>query len=101
MKPLKMYVLVRKDLSDSYRFVQGGHAVAQFALDHEDRFKLWGNQTIVYLSVPNEYVLSLYESKLIDNDKTYSKFIEPDLHDALTSIACVDTGEIFKNLRIA
>lgn len=101
MKPIKMYVLVRKDLTPIYAWVQAGHAVAQFALEHEDIFKIWGNHTIVYLGVPNEYVLSLWETKIKDSGKTYSKFIEPDLHDAITAIACVDTGEIFKNLKTA
>lgn len=101
MKPIKMYVLVRKDLNPIYAGVQAGHAVAQFALEHEDIFKVWGNKTIVYLGVPNEYVLSLLETKIKDSGKTYSKFIEPDLHNAITAIACVDTGEIFKSLRVA
>lgn len=100
MKPLKMYVLVRKDLDATYRCVQGGHAVAQFALDYPERFKEWGNHTIVYLGIPNEYVMQLWVSKINGNGKTFSVFFEPDLRDQLTSIACVDTGEIFKKLRI-
>jgi hypothetical protein len=99
-KPLKMYIIVRKDLDATYRCVQGGHAVAQFAIDHIEKFKEWNNKTIVYLGVNNEYVMQLLENKLINSGKLFSWFIEPDLHNALTSIACVDTGEIFKDLKI-
>jgi len=95
-----MYVLVRRDLDVTYRCVQGGHAISKFALDHYDKLKEWNNNTIVYLGVPNEYVLNLWVSKLEDKEKIYSCFIEPDLGDKITSIACVDTGEIFKSLRI-
>lgn len=30
----KMYLLVRKDLDKIYKMVMGGHALAQFALEH-------------------------------------------------------------------
>ena len=68
--------------------------------DFFEELKEWNNNTIVYLGVPNEYVLNLWVSKLEDKEKIYSCFIEPDLGDKITSIACVDTGEIFKSLRI-
>lgn len=32
----KLYVLVRRDLSHSYRFVQGAHAVAEWCLKYPD-----------------------------------------------------------------
>ena len=30
----RMYVAIRKDLPVAYKFVQGSHALAQFALEH-------------------------------------------------------------------
>jgi len=30
----KLYILIRKDLSNSYRTVQAGHAVAEWMLQH-------------------------------------------------------------------
>ena len=35
------------------------------------------------------------------NKKTFAQFYEPDLDDELTAVACIDTGEIFKNLELA
>ena len=53
MPTQKMYVLVRKDLAETYRIVQGSHALAQYALDHPVEFQKWHNTTIVYLGVRN------------------------------------------------
>jgi hypothetical protein len=96
-----MYVLVRKDLAETYRCVQGGHAVSQFALDNPERFRLWGNQTILYLGVRNENSLKLWIEKLNSKGKIWSGFYEPDLNNQLTAIACVDIGEVFKDLPMA
>jgi hypothetical protein len=30
----KMFILVRKDLGNPYKMVQGAHALAQYALEH-------------------------------------------------------------------
>lgn len=30
----KMFILVRRDLLSPYKFVQGAHALAQYALEH-------------------------------------------------------------------
>lgn len=97
-----MYVLVRKDLSEIYRGVQGGHALAQYSLyGDKELFEKWNNGTLVYLGVPNEKVLGLWMQKLIDKHKEFTFFREPDLGDQITSIACIDTGEVFKKLPLA
>jgi hypothetical protein len=43
----RLYVIVRKDLSESYRSVQAGHAVAEWVL-HD---RTWQNETLIYLGV--------------------------------------------------
>ena len=98
-KPLRLYVLVRDDLSVTYRGVQGIHAVASFYENggHPD----WHNETVVQLAVRNEQELRYWAEKLAMKGKRFSYFIEPDLKGQMTSIACVDTGEIFSKLSLS
>lgn len=97
----KMYVLVRSDLAEIYRIVQGSHALAQFALDKQEHFALWKNGTIVYLSTRGLKDLKIWLYRLQSADKVHASFYEPDLDGQLTAIACYDTGEIFKDLKLA
>ena len=97
----KMYVLVRNDLSEKYKFVQGGHALAQYALQFPEIFREWNNETICYLGVRNLIEIKKWVPKLAIENKFYSDFIEPDLDSQLTAIACYDSGEVFKSLPLA
>lgn len=97
----RMYVLVRLDLSETYRVVQGSHAVCKYALEHYDQFKVWNNGYIVYLGVQNLIALRKWDMKLMDSSKVYSVFREPDLDNQETAIACYDDGKIFEGLRLA
>lgn len=101
MLPKKMYVLVRKDLETTYRCVQGGHALAEFALEHPDEFLEWNNETIVYLVCRNIDELRLYLIKAMEVYHPVSSFSEPDLDNQLTAVACYSDGKIFKNLKLA
>jgi len=96
-----MYVLVRNDLAQTYRIVQGSHALAQYALTMPDIFKQWNNNTIIYLGVKNLIDLKEWKVKLEKLQKKHCSFYEPDLENQLTAIACYDTGIIFKELTIA
>jgi hypothetical protein len=98
-KPLKMYVLVRSDLDTTYRGVQGIHAVSAYY--EKGNTTDWHNDTIVQLAIRNEQELHKWEWKLSQKKKHFVGFREPDLNNALTSIACVDTGEIFKHLPLS
>lgn len=97
----RMYVLVRRDLSDNYRMVQGKHALAQYALDEPVLFKVWNNGTIAVLGVRNLIEMKMWEQKLLAMEKRFSAFREPDLDGQLTSLACFDVGDIFASLRPA
>ena len=98
----KMYVLVRKDLDETYRIVQGSHAVAELSLRGDtESFKSWNNGTIVFLAVQNEQTLNLWSLKLSDKNKVFVKWHEPDLNGQMTAIACIDEGEVFKKLNLA
>lgn len=95
---LKMYVLCRKDLGAIYGIVQGTHAVAEYLLKKETK---WMNGTIVMLGVTNEYVLKKWQEKLQKNNIPFASFLEPDLGQQLTAIACVlEDGKIFEKLRL-
>jgi len=97
-----MYVLVRKDLDETYRCVQGGHALAQYSIwGNKELYNEWNNGTLIFLVVPNEYVLKMWAIKLDRKEKSWIGFNEPDLHDQLTAISCIDTGEIFRKLSLA
>ena len=97
----KMYVLVRLDLSETYRIVQGSHALAQYALDNPENFKTWNNSTIVFLGVRNLIDMRQWLNDLIQKNKVFASFLEPDLDNQVTAIACFDTGEIFRALKPA
>lgn len=102
MNTPKLYVLVRKDLDSTYRAVQGAHAIVEYSLKgDQELYKAWNNSTVVFLGVKNEDALMLWEAKLMDRQKPYACFHEPDLHDQLTAIACIDSGEIFRKLNIS
>jgi len=53
---MKLFVIVRKDLSHSQRAVQAGHAIAQFMVDNPGN--AWRNQTLVLLGVKDERALT-------------------------------------------
>jgi hypothetical protein len=58
----KLFVLTRNDLQPAYQAVQAGHAVAQWMLENEGH--KWRNQTLVYLSVPDESHLEMWCDKI-------------------------------------
>lgn len=98
----RMYVLVRKDLAETYRIVQGAHAVVAYSLHvpTQEAYRTWNNGTIVFLGVRNEQALDLWALKMQDKGKIFAKWHEPDLKGQMTAIACIDTGEIFKSLNL-
>lgn len=92
---MKMYLLVRKDLSKRQRAVQAGHAIAQNFLDHGIPDN-WDNGTMVYLGVDNEHSLLDWIDKL--GHLKASHFIEPDIGDQATALCIIDDGKRFSNL---
>lgn len=75
---LKLYVLIRDDISPAQQAVQAGHAVAQFGLEHPKEFKTWqeSSNILIYLSVGD---LHRWKTVLEDGKFTCSPFFEPDL----------------------
>lgn len=90
----RLYVLLSKDLEPIYACVQGGHAVAQWMLDNREA-QGWNNEYLVYLYADVEK----WSYKLTLMGRRFSSFREPDLDGKLTSIALVDDGRLFRNLK--
>lgn len=95
----KMYCIIRKDMGSSYRACQGGHAIAQYFIDH-GMHDAWDNGTMIYLRAHDEDHLLEIKDNLSKDGIKHSIFIEPDLGDQHTALACIDTGERFKNLAL-
>lgn len=90
----RLYVLISKDLPSVYGCVQGGHAVAQYLLEHPKQ--QWNNQYLIYLRAD----VNAWKKKLDKYCIDYSLFREPDLDNALTAIAVEDEGKMFRNLKL-
>lgn len=71
-------------LAPIYGAVQGGHAIAQWLLDHQDNLT-WKNETVVYLSCDILKTLAMLE------DEDVTVFREPDLDNEITSAAVLGT----------
>ncbi len=95
---LKLFVLIRKDLSPSQRAVQAGHAVAEFLLRVPDT--KWSNGTLVYLGVDNEEQLNRWMYKLDFKNIEWIGFKEPDIGNQLTAIASVGNDKIYSKLKL-
>ena len=98
MKKLKLYILVRNDLSPSYQAVQAGHAVAEFCLRGPSTN--WENGTLIYLTVQNEEQLYRWKSRLKRRSIKYAEFREPDIGNELTAISAVAEDKVFKRLQL-
>jgi len=91
----RLYILVSRELEPVYGCVQGGHAIAQYLLEHPD--SSWKNDTVVYLYC----TIRRMKHKLDDNHLDYSEFHEPDLRNKLTAIAILNPPEsLTKRLKL-
>ena len=96
----RLYIITRQDLGLPYCSVQGGHALAQYILEHPSESESWNNQTLIYLSVKNESDLKRWIRKLEIKSIPHSIFIEPDLDFQITSLACLNDGILFRDLKL-
>jgi hypothetical protein len=94
---MNMYVIVRNDLSASYKMVQGAHALADFALRYPDEMEKWGNNTLIFLAVPSYRALIDLQQVLgplcSKRDIPVVSFDEVDLDYQLTAL-CLYCDEL-------
>jgi len=84
----RMYVIVRKELSETYRMVQGAHALAKYSLQFPDSFDWWNNGYLIFLSTFLPKSLEELNQKFFENGVRCADFREIDLSNQLTAI-CV------------
>ena len=89
----KLYVLIDKSLDAVYGCVQGGHAVAQWLLEHNGG---WENEYLIYLSDD----VNKWKNKLSFLGIDYTEFKEPDLDYKTTSLAVLGHDKLFKKLKL-
>ena len=95
---MKLYIIVRKDLTIAQRAVQAGHAVAEFCL--HSPFSRWTNGTLIYLGVKGLPQLKRLKYKLKDEGIRYIEFKEPDLDNQITAVATDQHSKIFEKLNL-
>jgi len=94
----KLFVIVRKDLTNSQMAVQAGHAVAEYLL--HSRFFRWKNSTLIYLGVKNLDKLEQLKYKLKQENIEFIEFRELDLNNETTAIASDVSCKHFQRLNL-
>ena len=89
----KLYVLIDSSLEPVYGCVQGGHAVAQWLLEHNGG---WNNEYLIYLSAD----VNKWKKKLRKLFIDFTEFKEPDLDYKTTSLAVLGHDNLFKKLKL-
>lgn len=102
-----MYVITRADLPSNYQLPQTAHAVADIMVKFPQETIKWNKESnsIVVLETKNEKELFALGQTLAKKSFQFIKFCEPDIGDALTSIAIVpgqlNTKKVLSNLPLA
>lgn len=95
---MKLFVIVRKDLSTSQQAVQAGHALAEYLL--HGQFSRWNNRTLIYLGVKGLTQLENLKRKFEAEDIPYIEFREPDLKNEITAIATDMNNHFIEKLNL-
>ena len=94
MQQKRLYVLIADRLDPVYGCVQGGHAVAQWLLEHPGQD--WNNSYLIYVSAD----IQKWKDKLDLMEIDYTEFKEPDLDNQITALAVLNNDKMFKNLKL-
>ena len=94
---MKLYILVRNDLTPSQTAVQAGHAVAEYLINDP---QTWKNSTLIYLGINNLMLMEKWMYKLDSLGVDYITWREPDINNEVTAIASTGSSEVFKKLNL-
>lgn len=92
---MKMYVVVRSDLSPGLQIAQSCHALQLFAYQYNEITSYWYKESnnLVVLQAPNKEELARLGYELSKKGVEVSMFREPDLDNELTAIAVAPSGQ--------
>lgn len=93
MEEKKMYILVSRRLAPIYASVQGGHALAQWMIEHPGK---WNNETLIYLTCRLDRKID----EMKEHGYDFTEFMEPDFNNTVTAVACYgDPDMLFSRLK--
>lgn len=95
---MKLFIIVRKDLSKSQQAVQAGHALAEHLL--HGPFSRWQNGTLIYLGVKGPLQLKKLINRFNEENILYTEFREPDLNNEVTAFATESNNKYIKKLNL-
>ena len=101
---MKMYVVVRADLSPGLQVAQSCHALRLFVDEHPEVDQAWyrSSNNLVVLQSSSKEELAKLAYELTKAGVEVSLFREPDLGDELTAVAVSPTGaKYLSNLPLA
>ena len=83
-----MTIICRDDMAPGYKVVQTAHALADFAVKHENEFKEWqmGSNYLCCLETSDER-LEILIDKLVGLEIKHEVFREPDIGNQITAVA--------------
>lgn len=95
---MKLYIIVRKDLTKSQQAVQAGHALAEFLLHGQST--RWNNGTLVYLGVKDLFHLEKIKRRFTDENIYFVEFNEPDMNNETTAISTTERNKYIERLNL-
>ena len=83
-----MTIICRDDMAPGYKVVQTAHALADFAVKHENEFKQWqmGSNYLCCLET-SENRLGILIERMEDLKIKHEVFREPDIGNQITAVA--------------
>lgn len=86
---MKLFLVVRADLSPAQQAVQAAHALREFQEAHPDVDRLWYTQsrTLALLNTTDEHSLHGLTEKAAMLGLPFAPFHEPDRSNELTAVA--------------